>query len=257
MKILRAVARLSLLVPFTAAVCGLNSLALLPTRLLSRDRAMALRSAGLAFWARGARRILGLRIVVQGRPPDSPCFLVSNHLGYLDVVVIASLVRCCFVAKREVAGWPVLGLLVRSMNTIFVDREHASSLPGVVDVMERALAARGTVAFFPEGTSSGGERLLPFRRSLFEAPARTGHPVSCASLSYGVPDGEPPASCSVCWWGDMTFAGHLWRLLQLPRIDAFVRFHDGWVRGGDRRELAERAHQAVGRCFRALAGEGA
>lgn len=247
MRTLRALLRLAALVPFTAVLCAANAVA--------AGGGPARRSRFLHAWARGAHRILGVRTVVRGEPPRPPFFLACNHLGYLDVVVLAASVPCCFVAKSEVARWPVLGALVRSMGTIFVDRESAGDLSRVVDRMAEAVTQGPGIAFFPEGTSSAGETVLPFRSSLFEAPVRTGFPVSCAGLRYRTRSADPPAEAAVAWWGDMRFAGHFWRLLGLRRIDADLRFAPRPVAGSDRKGLALEAHAAIVRA-RALATGG-
>lgn len=256
MSVPRAVARLAVLVPFTLVVCAGNFV-LLPLGIGSPARGARIRSAFLRAWARGTLRILGVRVHAEGSPPEPPFFFVSNHLGYLDVAVLASRMRCCFVAKSETARWPIVGLLIRQMGTIFVDRGHVGGLGGVVDRMVEAVRVGHGVTFFPEGTSSDGARVLRFKASLFEAAARTHYPVSCGSVWYGTPAGQPPAGLSVCWWGDMTLGGHFWKLLQIPRVRAAVTFDDCPVRGADRKQLADAAFSAVRRRFLAVTPEGA
>ena len=106
--------------------------------------------------------------------------------------------------------------------------------------------ARGeSVILFGEGTSTGGDRVLPFKSSLFEAALRSGRPVACASLAYATDRGAPPAERAVCWWGDMTFGDHAYALMKLRGFDATLRFAAQPVAGGDRKELARRAHAGV------------
>jgi 1-acyl-sn-glycerol-3-phosphate acyltransferase len=133
-----------------------------------------------------------------------------NHLGYLDILMLATQVDAPFVAKAEVAHWPVIGLLCRSVGTIFIDRARKRDLPRVIDEMVAALQRGRRVIFFPEGTSTSGATVLPFRSPLFEATIRTGVPVRYASLAYCTPKGAPPAHQVVCWWGDMTFIDHVY-----------------------------------------------
>ncbi len=205
-------------------------------------------------WALAATAILGVHVHRSGTPPSPPFFLAANHLGYLDVIVLAAHAPARFVAKREVASWPVLGLLARAGRTIFVDRTSRGDLPRVVGRMDAALRRGAGVAFFPEGTSSGGAGILPLRSSLFEAPARTGYPVFCAGLSYATPSGAPPARDAVCWWGDMTFPDHFWRLLRLPRIDARLAFADAPALGADRKALAASARERIESVFTPVTG---
>ena len=203
------------------------------------------RSFNFRNWARATASLLGMRIMVEGTEPQPPFFVVSNHLSYLDVVTLASQLDCLIVAKSDIAGWPVLGLLCRSMGTIFVDRNSRRDVLRVNRLIETALAAGKGVLLFPEGTSTAGIEVLPFHSALLEPAARAGYPVSYAAISYRTPAGEPPASLSICWWGDMTFLSHLYRLFQLTSFDAKVTFGSHSIRADDRKTLAKELWQAV------------
>lgn len=203
-------------------------------------------------WARAVARLLGIRLETTGKAPEAPFVLVANHLSYLDILTLMSELDCVFVAKSEIAGWPVLGLLARTTGTIFVERGRKSQLPAVLDAVAGVLARGSGVVFFPEGTSSRGATVLPFKTSLFEVALRTGLPVHTASLHYEVPTGATPAWLSVAWWGDMTFADHFLRLLTLPRIRARVSFGAAAIDGADRKALAAETHRAVTAAFEPL-----
>jgi 1-acyl-sn-glycerol-3-phosphate acyltransferase len=206
--------------------------------------------AGLQHqWARLVAASLRMRISVEGRPPASPFFLVSNHLGYIDIVVLAARLRCVFVAKSEVASWPVIGLMCRSAGTLFIDRTIKRDIPRVMGEIDEAMRAGMGVIVFPEGTSSSGAEVLPFRPSLLQPAAGSDTPVSYAAITYRTPPGAPAAHLSVCWWGDAGFAGHLLRLLRLPSIDARIVFGAEPVRSADRKELAVRLRDAVRGAF--------
>jgi 1-acyl-sn-glycerol-3-phosphate acyltransferase len=241
---LRAAGRAGALAAWTAA-CFLGWLAGAP--LLARLPAPAWhwRSRWFRLWARGALALLGVEVDVRGVPPAAPFLLVCNHLGYLDVLVLASRLDAAFVAKAEVASWPMIGLLCRSMGTLFVDRGRKSSLPAALAAIEGELSRGRGVVLFPEGTSSDGARVLPFHPSLLAAALRAGMPVSWAALQYRTPRGAPPAGDAVCWWGEMAFLPHLWNLLALPGIEAKLRLGDEQVAGGDRKELADRLWAAI------------
>jgi 1-acyl-sn-glycerol-3-phosphate acyltransferase len=180
-----------------------------------------------------------------GALPRAPFFLVANHLSYVDVIVLASQVDCRFIAKQDISTWPLIGLLCRSVGTIFIDRNNRRDIARVNAQVEQALAEGRGVVLFPEGTSSQGTTVLPFKPGLLELAARAGLAVSYATLSYGVPDRETPAHLSVCWWGDMTFIIHLSGLLRLSEIDATLTFGRETIRGGDRKDLASQLHAAV------------
>lgn len=221
-----------------------------PTALVSTR--LARRTHGYIFrtWARGATAIIGMRVRVEGTAPTPPFFLVANHLSYLDIVLLASLLEALFVSKAEVSRWPVVGLLARSMNTLFVDRTRKTDLRRVIGLIQEALERRQGVVAFPEGTSSKGAEVLPFKASLFEAPLAAGAPIATASLSYRTSEGSIPAWLSVCWWGEMTFFSHLVKLLRLPAIEAFVAFGPELAHGPDRKGLATEARAAIQRNFR-------
>lgn len=196
-------------------------------------------------WAKSMARLVNLKISVQGRAPHGAFYLVSNHLSYLDVVVYRALLDCVFIAKRDVAHWPVLGRMCRSMGTIFIDREKRRDTARVNALIEPIWAQGRGVLLFPESTSTQGATVLPFNSSLLEPAARASFPVSYAALSYSVPDGEPPAYLSVCWWGDMTFIGHLLEMLELREIRARVAFGAETIQASNRKALALKLHSAV------------
>jgi 1-acyl-sn-glycerol-3-phosphate acyltransferase len=205
-------------------------------------------------WARGMARILRVRTRVSGPPPEPPFFLVSNHLGYLDVVVLAAHAPCVFVARADVAGWPLVGTMCRFGDTLFIDRGNKRDIPRVVERIRRVLAEGRGVAVFPEGTSTRGAEVIPVRPSILEAAAAGDIPVSYAALSYATPPGEPPAHLAVCWWGGMPFMSHLLALLGLPEIQASVSFGVDRIREGDRKTLAERLQRAVSGRFQPVVG---
>jgi 1-acyl-sn-glycerol-3-phosphate acyltransferase len=199
----------------------------------------------VGVWARSMLKCIGVRLRFVGDPPEAPFCLVANHLSYLDVLLLQSRLSCVFVAKSEVASWPVVGWLAAQVGTLFIDRRHHRDLLRVGALIERALAEGDGVVVFPEGTSSAGTAVLPFKASLLDPLSRLCHPVSYASISYRTPAGEPPASLAVCWWGDMTFADHVFGMLRLSYIEATVTFGAETIREEDRKVLARRLEQRV------------
>jgi len=196
-------------------------------------------------WARGLARILRVRVVSSGRAPEAPFLLVSNHLSYLDVVVLASLVDAVFVAKREVRRWPLFGPAARAIGCIFVDRESPRDALRAGAAMQDAVLAGHGVVLFAEGTSSDGSTVLELRPALLEWPARAGHEVHTATVSYHTGPGDPPASESLCWWGDMTFLPHLSRVCRLGPSEARVAFGGATISAPDRKSLARALHAAL------------
>lgn len=197
---------------------------------------------------------LRVRLDVRGPLPAAPFYLVGNHLSYLDVVVLASRLDAVFVAKSEVASWPVLGPLCRRMDTIFIDRGSRRDITRVLEHTRSALARGDGVVVFPEGTSSEGSTVLPFLPSLLATPARLGLPVRYVSLSYSTPTDETPAERSVCWWGEMTFPDHFWGLLRLESIEARLVFGADPIVAADRKRLAAELRTAVLHGFTPVVG---
>jgi len=200
-------------------------------------------------WARHASRILGVECSIEGRPPTPPFLLVCNHLSYVDVIVLASLVDGRFVAKRDVASWSLLGGPIRAAGTIFVDRNRHPDLVRVNEVMQEALGRGEGIVFFPEGTSSNGADVLPFKSSLLAFAAGQQYPVHYAAISYRTPANTPSPDGTVCWWGDMDFPDHFMKFLRIQKVHTSIVFGDEPVREPNRKVLANKLHEAVQRAF--------
>jgi lyso-ornithine lipid O-acyltransferase len=198
------------------------------------------RARWLHRWCGTALRGLGVEIQVVGEPPQSG-LIVSNHLSYLDILVFSSIMPCVFVAKKEVRAWLIFGQLAHLAGTRFLDRARHSDAHRVQNEMQEALANGTRVVAFPEGTSSDGSIVLPFKPALFES-AVGGQPVTAAHLSYSVIGGK--AEEDVCYWGDMTFFPHLLRLLSKQKIFARVAFSEPRL-FSDRKQAAIESNRAV------------
>ncbi|MDZ7343109.1 MAG: 1-acyl-sn-glycerol-3-phosphate acyltransferase [candidate division KSB1 bacterium] len=181
---------------------------------------------------------MNLKVHVKGRPPAPPFYLVSNHLSYLDVIAYFTQVDCIFVAKAELASWPLFGLLAKSANTVFIDRTNKRDIPRVITLIEQTFHTSDGLIVFPESTSTKGDEVLPFKPSLLEYAAEKNFPVSYATIHYRTGPTDPPAFLSVCWWGDMTFGGHFLDLLKLSCIEATIVFGAATVKGNDRKMIA-------------------
>jgi 1-acyl-sn-glycerol-3-phosphate acyltransferase len=211
-----------------------------------------LRARLLRRWAAGTLALLGVRIVRRGRAPAGGCFLATNHLGYLDVLVLASQVEATFVAKHDIAAWPMLGWLCRTFGTLFLDRARPRDLVRLFEAIDDVQRHGVSVVIFPEGTSSGGDSVRPFHAGIFEAAARSKAPVSVAALAYATPVGAIPPRLAVCWWGGMTFVPHFLHLLTLRGIEARLSFAEAPISAADRRTLARQAHREVSRLHAGL-----
>ncbi len=222
-------------------------------RPFARDEAR-LRHRIFRGWSRSMARIAGMRVQVSGLPPAPPFLLVTNHLSYFDIALIAGQIDCVFVAKSQVAGWPLMGKICADMGTIFLKREDIGDIPRVSALIEAALARGEGVVLFPEGTSSPGAKVLPFNPPLLAAAARLGAPVHYAALSYAAPQGEAPAHLSVCWWGEMDFISHLRALFRLSGFQTILRFGPEPITDGNRKSLARRLHAGVSALFTPVVG---
>ncbi len=211
----------------------------------SNSRARNWRNRNFRGWARTSARVMGVIVNVRNEAPSPPFLLVSNHLSYVDIIVLGSQADCAFVAKSEVASWPIIGLVCRTMDTIFIDRKLRKDIPSVMQQIDNTLGRGLGVVLFAEGTSTNGQSVLPFKTSLLDFAARNYLPVHYASIGYFVPSGETSADRSVCWWGDMTFSGHLFRLLQLPSFKASLFYGSEPIVADDRRVLAAKLWSAV------------
>ena len=235
-----------------APVAGLVILGGFPLLLLGRLLLAPAPSARARFaaryfrgWARTVLGVIRVRVVTSGQPPEPPFLLVANHLSYLDVLVLASRLPCVFVSKAEVRGWPVLGPICTALGTIYIDRGQRRDIPRVMAEIEAALDHGLGIVFFPEGTSSKGETVAPFKPSLLELPVRLGRAVHHATLGYRTPPGEPPAHEAVCFWGSAHFARHALGILELRRIEASLHLDPEPITEADRKLLAERLREAI------------
>jgi 1-acyl-sn-glycerol-3-phosphate acyltransferase len=207
-------------------------------------------------WAAACCRVMGVRIHLDGAPPGGPGFLVSNHVSYLDIPVLMSLTGCTFVAKREIADWPVIGALARRAGTLFVNRNGGRDTAQTIEGMARSRAKGDLVMFFPEGTTSPGDAVLPFRSGLLALAADNGVPVEAAAVAYSTRAGVDPV-LALAWTGEQEFTPHAWRLLTLPSLDGRVALAQETVVDGDRKTLARRLQERVEALHRAVKTAGA
>lgn len=181
------------------------------------------------FYHRRCWTLLGLDVVMRGAPnPARPTLFVVNHSSYLDITVLGGLLPACFVAKREVAGWPLFGLLAKLQRTAFIDRRRGAAA-GERDHIARRLAVGDNLILFPEGTSNDGNRVLPFKSALFAAlNGSPDVPIQPVSIAYTRLNGMPLGRVRrplVAWYGDMDLAPHLLDVLGLGRMTVEVTFH--------------------------------
>ncbi len=197
----------------------------------------------MRWWARTACAILRLRVRRSGPEPAPACLLAANHVSWLEVLALSSLRPFGFVAKSEVARWPVIGGLAAAGGALFLRRGSAAAAARVTGEAVLRLAEGRSVAVFPEGTSTDGESVLPFKHSLFEAASRLGCDVQPVAVLYPRAADERPVAPFV---GDDEFLPHLLRVLAEPEVIVQVRFAPSiCAHGRGREELAAAAREAV------------
>ncbi len=211
------------------------------------------------FIYRGLIFICGFRIEVIGRPlATHPILYVANHCSYFDIVVLGSILNANFVAKKEVASWPMIGPMAKYLaGTVFVERRARHSKTQADLMSDRLSIRKESLILFPEGTSGDGRSVLPFKSALFsvaEMAAGRGNdlPVQPISLAYTRLDGLPLGRAwrsHFAWYGDMDLASHIWVALGIGRATVTVIFHPSvnLREIGSRKALAEHCHSVVKR----------
>lgn len=209
-------------------------------------------AARLPHWYhRQLARLLGIDIRIRGqRPRSGPAFIVSNHVSWIDIVVLSAVAPVSFVAKREVAGWPLFGTLARLQRTVFVDRERRQTTGREKDAISGRLKDGGIIVLFPEGTSHSGREVLPFRSSYFAAVDDPAIPVIPVTLAYTRRWGLPLILREwprYAWYGDMELAPHLWNALAEGPLTVEVIFHppETLAHAKDRKRLAAHTERTV------------
>ncbi len=191
---------------------------------------------------RGVLVSLDVRVSVEGVMPKDG-LIVSNHLSYLDILCYSSIAPCIFVSKAEVRGWPVFGRLATNGGTIYIDRTSKADAHRVASEIEAALRSGIRVVLYPEGTSSGGDNVLPFHAPLLESAVKAEAAITPACIAYEIKNGDPRED--VCYWRDMTFATHFLGLLGKGKVHAHIALGNSRLELKDRKSAARTLHEDV------------
>ena len=198
-------------------------------------------------------RILGIDIAVRGTPSAvHPTLFVSNHSSYFDIEVLGSLITCSFIAKAEMRGWPLIGRLAKLQRSVFIDRKPVNVGDHSTEVARR-LGAGDSLVLFAEGTTSDGNRLLPFKSALFtvaeQAPEEQNLTIQPVSIIATQLDGMPLGRAMrplYAWYGDMPLAPHVWTAMKAGRLTVEVEFHQPFKAGTmSRKQICARCEAAV------------
>jgi 1-acyl-sn-glycerol-3-phosphate acyltransferase len=208
-------------------------------------------------WSKKFLAILGFEIRLSGAPPERMprnTLVVCNHISWIDILVLASCSSTRFIAKKEILHWPVVGKLIQRGGTLFIDRSNRRDASRVNKHMAEALQNGDSLTVFPEGTTSLGHGLLPFKASLFESAILAGSVVQPVAIRYRDETGHVTTAPSYA--GETTFWECLRRVLRLRKIVIDIHFgaalHTGQGRFTTRAELAEAARLEVEHGFTLL-----
>jgi lyso-ornithine lipid O-acyltransferase len=207
------------------------------------------------WYHRLACRVLGIRLVIEGKPVEaSPALYVANHTSYLDIEILGAALEASFISRADVATWPWFGWLAKLQRTVFIHRNRGEAMDHKNAIVRRF--DRGDrLILFPEGTSSDGNHVLPFKSSLFSVAAyrRDGVPVTVQPLAvaYTRLDGMPLGRGFrpfFAWYGDMDLAPHLWTLLGLGVLSIELTFFPPVTidEFASRKELAHYCYRMIG-----------
>ena len=174
------------------------------------------------------RLLLNIKVSILGeedRLDRGGYVIIANHVSYVDGIVLGSIFPIVFVSKSEVKRWPIVGPWNVLCGTIFVHRQRKGLVGALVKEMARKLRQEANVLLFPEGTSTNGERILPFQTVPLAAPLRSRSIILPITIAYKSIEDRPVSAANrdlVYWYGEMDFVSHVWRLLALRSIEVFV-----------------------------------
>ena len=215
-------------------------------------------SRNLSRYSRVFLKILRMRCTLVGieRLEGDPrhFLIIANHLSYLDVMIIAAQLPALFVTSVEIENTPVLGTLCRAGGSYFVERRNRTRLAQELDSLGQVLSEGVSLVIFPEGTTSNGDSVLPFKKSLFASAVKAGTPVLPLCIRYLRADGKPVDAISrdsLYYYGDMTFFAHFWRFIRLRSIDIELVVLDPLDVSSEscRKELASLSHERISQAF--------
>lgn len=199
------------------------------------------------WWARKLLRILNVLLSVNGAQPHADAknlIVTSNHISWLDIFVINATQPSRFVAKSEIRDWPIAGWLCEKAGTIFIRRTRRSDTAKINETMRTVLADGTAIGFFPEGTTTAGDKLLKFHTSLFEPAVVNDATIAPVAIRYRTSDGEP--SVAVAFIGELSFVESVAQIISQKSMIAEITFAPQIAASGQtRRELALKAEAAI------------
>jgi 1-acyl-sn-glycerol-3-phosphate acyltransferase len=239
---------------FVIAVLAVVTFVMMPFQRLAMRRNWPVAQRIPQRWQQIARRLIGMRVTVVGSPARPPLLILSNHVSWLDITALGSVLPVSFIAKSEVAGWPVFGTLARLQRTIFIDRTRRLKAGEAAAAIARRIGNGDNMVLFAEGTTGDGNAVLPFRSALLGAasaatgvPEITAQPVAIAYVRRGgLPIGRPDRP-AIAWYGAMDLVPHFSGIVAHGPVDVVIAFGEALRLGPDqdRKRVAETCFAAV------------
>ncbi|MBI1289749.1 hypothetical protein GC173_00700 [bacterium] len=196
-------------------------------------------------WATTMTKILGVRWHTTGPTPPPVSLLAPNHLGYGDILPMMAATPCMVMTRTEITTWPFIGFVVRAADIPVIQRKQSRDLKVVAELVAERLRAGFPLCVFLEGTSTGGDRVLPFRAPVVQGVVESGQPIVPVGLRWSGPEGLLLAE-DVAYWKDHEFLPHLWRFLGLRGLTLEIRFGDPIpTAGSDRKAVLRQSRDAV------------
>ena len=195
--------------------------------------------------------VFNVHVLVKGHPTlDTNYLYVGNHLGFVDIFAVSSLIPVLFITSQEMRETPVLGTLCELAGCLFVERRRRSQIMNELGTLADALREGFNIVLYPEATSTNGEKVLPFKKTLLTAAAHANRPIQPGVVNFLEIDGEAYSTKTrdrVCWYGDMTFVEAIWGTARAKNIVVEVEFLPPFTATPemDRAYIAEQVHSAV------------
>ena len=202
------------------------------------------------LWVADLNKSMNVQLHVYGEIMPEEGLFVSNHISWLDTIVMSKLKAVSFVARYDIAGWPWVGTFTKRMDSIYIDRSNKFKAYRSIPALEQRLVAKRSVHIFPEATTSVGSEVLPFFPMFYEAAVRTGRPVQPVVFRYT--DADNRLLGEAAYIDDDSFVDTLKRILTVDRVHAHVYFLPPLdARSLSRKDLCRRSHQAIADCLKA------
>ncbi|HLX53786.1 MAG TPA: lysophospholipid acyltransferase family protein [Aquella sp.] len=200
------------------------------------------------FWTNGLLLLMGIKVTFEGNPTnymEKNAMVVANHISWIDIPILYTQHPVGFISRKEIKNWPILGLLIRSGNTIFIDRKRKRDLIGTIQIVREKLQSGSTVGLFPEGKTSLGLEVMPFKSALFEAAMLANSTIIPFVIEYYTKDGQPTNVVTYadeinfwqCLISSLKLNGILVKVIPLPRVMA--------CEFANRKELSKYLHRQI------------